>query len=158
MAGRFVHLVELSASHDLLAPARDSVSLSEADLGGVINTSNADMIAAHATTDVEAAVSWNPLTSAIMEELGNNKHFDSSDIPDEIIGLIIVNIVTLAANSNIGKVLTDSSHEMMGLLAAGGEAVPADKAKAFVTDLANCKVLLTSTEMFFDPADAVVFT
>lgn len=158
VAGRSVHLVELSASHDLLAPARDSVSLSEAVLGGDINTYNADMIAAYATTDVEAVVSWNPLVSAIMEELGTNKHFDSSDIPDEIIGLIIVNIVTLAANSNIGKVLTDPSHEMMGLMAAGGEAVLADKAKAFVTDLASCKVLPASTEMFFGPAYAVLFT
>jgi NitT/TauT family transport system substrate-binding protein len=41
-----VNLVELSVSHYLLARALDSVGLAERDLAGVINTSDADMIAA----------------------------------------------------------------------------------------------------------------
>jgi len=66
LAGMPVNLVELSVSHYLLARALDSVGLSEADLDGVINTSDADMIAAFATDDVEAVVTWNPLVSEIM--------------------------------------------------------------------------------------------
>jgi NitT/TauT family transport system substrate-binding protein len=65
LAGKPVNLVELSVSHYLLARGLDSVGLAEADLAGVINTSDADMIAAFATDDVEAVVTWNPLVSTI---------------------------------------------------------------------------------------------
>ena len=57
LAGKPVNLVELSVSHYLLARGLDSVGLAERDLDGVINTSDADMIAAYATDDVEAEVS-----------------------------------------------------------------------------------------------------
>lgn len=158
MAGKPVNLVELSVSHYLLARALDSVSLSEADLDGVINTSDADMIAAFATDDVQAVVTWNPLVSAIMEEPGANMLFDSSDIPGEIIDLMVVNTETLAANPDFGKALTGAWYEVMGLMAAGDEAVLTAMAEASGTDLAGYQAQLASTEMFFDAADAVVFT
>ncbi|MEM9271111.1 MAG: lipid kinase, partial [Pseudomonadota bacterium] len=59
LAGKPVNLVELSVSHYLLARGLDSVGLAERDLAGVINTSDADMIAAYATNEVEAVVTWN---------------------------------------------------------------------------------------------------
>ena len=68
LAGKPVNLVELSVSHYLLARALDSVGLREADLDRVINTSDADMIAAFATPEVEAVVTWNPLVSTILED------------------------------------------------------------------------------------------
>jgi ABC-type nitrate/sulfonate/bicarbonate transport system substrate-binding protein len=68
LAGKPVNLVELSVSHYLLARALDSVGLSEADLAGVVNTSDADMIAAFAASDVQAVVTWNPLVSTILED------------------------------------------------------------------------------------------
>jgi NitT/TauT family transport system substrate-binding protein len=88
LAGKPVNLVELSVSHYLLARALDSVSMKEADLASVINTSDADMIAAFATQDVEAVVTWNPLVSTILEDPKAKKIFDSSDIPGEIIDLM----------------------------------------------------------------------
>jgi len=51
LAGQNVNLVELSVSHYLLARALDGAGLSERDLT-VVNTSDADMIAAYATDDV----------------------------------------------------------------------------------------------------------
>ena len=63
LKGLPVNLVELSVSHYLLARALDSAGMSEADLGGVINTSDADMVAAWKTPDVKAVVTWNPLVS-----------------------------------------------------------------------------------------------
>jgi NitT/TauT family transport system substrate-binding protein len=48
LKGQTVNLVELSVSHYLLARALDSVGMSERDLT-VVNTSDADMIAAYAT-------------------------------------------------------------------------------------------------------------
>ncbi|MDJ0993720.1 MAG: putative urea ABC transporter substrate-binding protein [Dinoroseobacter sp.] len=158
LAGKPVNLVELSVSHYLLARGLDSVGLSEADLDGVINTSDADMIAAYATDDVQAVVTWNPLVSTIMEEPGANKLFDSSDIPGEIIDLMVVNTETLEANPDFGKAMVGAWYEVMALMAAGDEAVLTAMAEASGTDLAGYKAQLASTEMFYDPADAVAFT
>ena len=118
-----VNLVELSVSHYLLARGLDSVGLAERDLGGVINTSDADMIAAFATPDVEAVVTWNPLVSTILEEPGAKKIYDSADIPGEIIDIMWVNTETLAANPDFGKALVGAWYEVMSLMEAGDEEV-----------------------------------
>ncbi|MEL6678694.1 MAG: putative urea ABC transporter substrate-binding protein [Pseudomonadota bacterium] len=158
LAGKPVHLVELSVSHYLLARGLDSVGLSERDLAGVINTSDADMIAAYATDEVEAVVTWNPLVSTILEEPGANKLFDSSDIPGEIIDLMVVNTDTLAANPDFGKALVGAWYETMALMAAGDAAALTAMAEASGTDLAGYKAQLASTEMFYTPAEAIEFT
>ncbi|MDJ0827082.1 MAG: putative urea ABC transporter substrate-binding protein [Rhodobacter sp.] len=158
LAGKPVNLVELSVSHYLLARGLDSVGLAERDLGGVINTSDADMIAAFVTPDVEAVVTWNPLVSTILEEPGATKIYDSSDIPGEIIDIMWVNTETLAANPDFGKALVGAWYEVMGLMAAGDEAALTAMAEASGTDLDGYKAQLASTEMFYDPANAVAFT
>lgn len=158
LAGKTVNLVELSVSHYLLARALDSAEMREADLAGVVNTSDADIIAAYTTDDVEAVVTWNPLVSAILEEPGANKLFDSSDIPGEIIDLMVVNTETLAANPDFGKALVGAWYELMALMAAGDEAVLTEMAEASGTDLAGYQAQLASTQMFYDPAEAVTFT
>ncbi|MEM9049737.1 MAG: putative urea ABC transporter substrate-binding protein [Pseudomonadota bacterium] len=157
LAGKPVNLVELSVSHYLLARALDSVGMKEADLAAVINTSDADMIAAFATEEVEAVVTWNPLVSAILEDPGAAKLFDSADIPGEIIDLMVVNTETLAANPDFGKALVGAWYEVMGLMKAGDAAVLTAMAEASGTDLAGYKAQLASTEMFWEPADAVAF-
>ncbi len=158
LAGKPVNLVELSVSHYLLARGLDSVGLAERDLSGVINTSDADMIAAYSTDDVQAVVTWNPLVSTILEEPGANKLYDSSDIPGEIIDIMWVNTETLAANPNFGKALTGAWYELMSLMEAGDEAALTAMAEASGTDLEGYKAQLASTEMFWNPADAVAFT
>ena len=158
LAGKPVNLVELSVSHYLLARALDSVALEEADLGSVINTSDADMIAVFATDDVQAVVTWNPLVSTILETPGASKLFDSADIPGEIIDLMVVNTETLADNPDFGKALVGAWYETMALMAAGDEAALTEMAEASGTDLAGYKAQLASTAMFFTPAEAVAFT
>lgn len=158
LKGKPVNLVELSVSHYLLARALDSVGMKEADLAGVINTSDADMIAAFATPDVESVVTWNPLVSTILEDPSASKLFDSSDIPGEIIDLMVVNTETLAANPAFGKAMVGAWYEVMSLMASGDEAVLTAMAEASGTDLAGYKAQLASTEMFYDPGDAVAFT
>ena len=158
LAGKPVNLVELSVSHYLLARALDSVGLTEADLAGVINTSDADMIAAFATDDVQAVVTWNPLVSSILEDPSAIKLFDSADIPGEIIDLMVVNTETLADNPDFGKALVGAWYELMGMMAAGDEAALTAMAEASGTDLDGYKAQLASTQMFYDPAEAVTFT
>ena len=158
LAGKPVNLVELSVSHYLLARGLDTAGLSEADLDRVINTSDADMIAAFAADDVEAVVTWNPLVSSILEDPDAVKLFDSSDIPGEIIDLMVVNTETLEANPDFGKALVGAWYELMTLMAAGDEDVLTAMAEASGTDLAGYQAQLASTEMFYDPAAAVAFT
>ncbi|RNC96106.1 MAG: lipid kinase [Oricola sp.] len=157
LAGQNVNLVELSVSHYLLARALDSAGLSERDLT-VVNTSDADMIAAYATDDVTAVVTWNPLLSEIEATPGSTKVFDSSNIPGEIIDIMMVNTETLAANPDFGKALTGAWYEVMGLMAAGDEAALTAMADASGTDLAGYNAQLATTKMFYEPAAAVEFT
>ncbi len=161
LAGAPVNLVELSVSHYLLARALDSVGLAERDLDGVINTSDADMIAAFAASEVEAVVTWNPLVAAIMEDPSANLLFDSSDIPGEIIDLLAVNTETLEANPDFGRALVGAWYELMTIMASDTEegiAARTAMAEASGTDLAGYEAQLAATEFFFDPADAVAFT
>jgi NitT/TauT family transport system substrate-binding protein len=156
LAGKSVNLVELSVSHYLLARGLDSVGLSEADLAGVINTSDADMIAAYATDDVQAVVTWNPLVSEILNSNpGANAVFDSSMIPGEILDLMVVNTQTLADNPDFGKAVAGAWYEVMGLMKAGDEAVLTALAEASGTDVDGYKAQLAATQMFYDPAGAV---
>ncbi|WP_424931775.1 putative urea ABC transporter substrate-binding protein [Amaricoccus macauensis] len=156
LADKPVNLVELSVSHYLLARGLDTVGLSEMDLDGVVNTSDADMIAAFATPDVEAVVTWNPLVSEIMDTSPDaNTVFDSSQIPGEILDLMVVNTETLADNPAFGEALVGAWYEVMSLMAEGDEEVLTAMAEAAGTDLEGYKAQLEATEMFYDPADAV---
>ncbi|MEP2783629.1 MAG: putative urea ABC transporter substrate-binding protein [Pseudoruegeria sp.] len=151
-----VNLVELSVSHYLLARGLDTVGLSEADLDGVINTSDADMIAAYATDDVQALVTWNPLVAEITDSNPEaNVLFDSSMIPGEILDLMVVNTETLADNPDFGKAVVGAWYEVMTLIAAGDEEALTAMAEASGTDLEGFKAQLAATEMFVDPAAAV---
>ncbi|WP_421723830.1 putative urea ABC transporter substrate-binding protein [Bauldia sp.] len=158
--GQNVNLVELSVSHYLLARALDSVELREADIT-VVNTSDADIVAAHTTPDVTAVVTWNPLLSEIEAMPGSNKVFDSSAIPGEIIDIMMVNTETLAANPDFGKALVGAWYELMSIMSQDDEAGIAARtamAEASGTDLAGYDAQLATTQMFYDPADAVAFT
>ncbi len=156
LAGKRVNLVELSVSHYLLARGLDSVGLSERDLAGIVNTSDADMIAAFSTPDVEAVVTWNPLVSEILATYPDaNVVFDSAQIPGEILDLMVVNTEVLRANPNFGRALVGAWYEVMSLMQAGDEGVLSALAEASGTDLAGYKAQLEATQMFYTPADAV---
>ncbi|WP_428927543.1 putative urea ABC transporter substrate-binding protein [Marinibacterium sp. SX1] len=158
LKGAPVHLVELSVSHYLMARALDSVGLAEKDLGGVINTSDADMIAAYATDDVSTVVTWNPLVAEILDGPDATKIYDSSDIPGEIIDIMWANTEVLDANPDFGKAMAGAWYEVMGLMAAGDEDVLTAMGEASGTDLDGYKAQLAATEMFYTPEEAVAFT
>ena len=156
LAGTSVNLVELSVSHYLLARALDSVDLSERDLDGVVNTSDADMIAAFATDDVSTVVTWNPLVSEIVaSDPEATILFDSAEIPGEILDLLVVNTEVLEANPDFGRAVAGAWYEVMGLMEAGDEAALGAMAEAAGTDLAGYRAQLDATRMFYDPAEAV---
>lgn len=157
--GQNVNLVELSVSHYLLARGLESEGLSELDVK-VVNTSDADMVAAFNTKDVTSVVTWNPLLSVVTSMPNSHLVFDSSSIPGEIIDLMVVNTETLKQHPELGKALVGAWYEIMGTVAAKTEAGKAARAmmgKASGTDLAGFERQLASTKMFFNPDDAVDF-
>jgi NitT/TauT family transport system substrate-binding protein len=160
IAGQNVNLVELSVSHYLLARALDAVSLKEADLK-VVNTSDADIVAAYQTPDVTAVVTWNPLLSEVLKSPGASEVFNSSQIPGEIIDMMVVNTQTLKENPALGKALVGAWYEAMRTMQGDGDAAKAARTKmaeASGTDLAGFDAQLKTTRMFYEPADAVAFT
>ena len=158
--GQKVNLVQLSVSHYLLARGLSTVGLSEKDIT-VVNTSDADMVAVYGSKDVTAVTTWNPLLSEVMAMPQSHKVFDSSQIPGEIIDLMVVNTDTLKKNPNFGKALTGAWYEIMSSMrGTNAQAVAArtDMAKASGTDLKGYDAQLATTQMFYDAASAVGFT
>jgi len=153
--GQNINLVELSVSHYLLARGLESVGLSERDVK-VVNTSDADLVAAFTTKDVTAVATWNPLVSEILNMPKANKVFDSSNIPGEIIDTLIVNTKTLEENPKLGKALVGAWYEIMAEMEKSA-AVREHMGKASGTDLAGFEAQLASTKMFYSAKDAVKF-
>lgn len=154
--GQNVNLVELSVSHYLLARGLESVGMSERDVK-VVNTSDADLVAAYSTDDVTSVVTWNPLLSEITAIPKATKVFDSSNIPGEIIDLLVVNTKTLKDNPKLGKALVGAWYEIMSKMEST-EKVREHMAVASATDLAGYEAQLATTKMFYTPASAVEFT
>ena len=159
LKGTPVNLVELSVSHYLLARGLETVGLAEKDLS-VVNTSDADLVAAFASDDVKAVTTWNPLLAEVAATPGVSKVFDSSQIPGEIIDLLVVNSATLKDNPAFGKALTGAWYEIMATMSADtaeGIAAREHMAKASGTDLAGFEAQLAATRMFYSAKDAVAF-
>jgi len=157
--GQNVNLVELSVSHYLLARALETVGMKESDVK-VVNTSDADMVAVYGTKDVTSVVTWNPLLSEILTQPASTKVFDSSQIPGEIMDLMIVNTETLKKNPALGKALVGAWYEIMSIMSGTDKNAIAAKtsmAAASGTDLAGFESQLASTKMFYTPASAVEF-
>ncbi|MEZ5930951.1 MAG: putative urea ABC transporter substrate-binding protein [Alphaproteobacteria bacterium] len=161
LKGATVNLVELSVSHYLLARALEGAGLAERDLT-VVNTSDADLVSVFTSTeDVEHVVTWNPLLAEVAAYPDATKLFDSSQIPGEIIDMMVVNTEVLEANPDFGKALVGAWYETMAIMKSDdGDAVAARTAmgEAAGTDLEGYDAQLASTEMFYQPGDAVAFT
>jgi NitT/TauT family transport system substrate-binding protein len=155
--GQSVNLVELSVSHYLLARGLASVGLKESDVK-VVNTSDADIVAAYATPGVTATVTWKPLLSEVVASQKSSLVFDSSRTPGEILDLMVVNTKVLKEHPELGKALVGAWYEIMGLMQAKDEAASAalaSMAKASGTDLAGFNEQLATTNMYWKASDAV---
>ncbi len=160
LKGQKINLVELSVSHYLLARALDAAKLSEKDVT-VVNTSDADIVAAFKTPDVKAVVTWNPLLSEVAAEPGAKVLYTSANIPGEIIDMMVVNSEALKDNPAFGKALVGAWFEIMTIMMKDDEK--GKKARTYMaeksgTDLKGYDAQLATTKMFYKAADAVAFT
>ncbi|HBO37628.1 MAG TPA: lipid kinase [Pasteurellaceae bacterium] len=157
--GANVNLVELSLSHYLLARGLNSVGLSEDDVQ-IINTSDADIVSIYNTNNVKALVTWNPMVNEIMKLPESHIVFDSSQIPGEIMDLMVVNTETLKQHPALGKALVGAWYETMQIMASDseqGKMARSIMAQAAGTDLASYENQLATTKMFYQAKEALDF-
>jgi NitT/TauT family transport system substrate-binding protein len=156
LKGREVKLVELSVSHYLLARALAMNALQENDVK-LMNTSDADIAAVFAADKNGAVVTWNPPLMQCRNVKDAKLVFDSSQIPGEIIDMMVVRS---DAPDALKKALVGAWFETMAVISskskAGKEAVEYMANVAGGT-VAEFKAQLRTTAMFYTPAEAVAF-
>lgn len=150
-------LVELSVSHYLLSRALVKNGLSEKDVK-VVNTSDADIAAVWESNPKGFVVTWNPLLMTVLNVPKTTLLFDSSQIPGEIIDLMVVRT---DAPEALKKALTGAWFETMAVMSGRGEKTK--EAIEFMATTAGAtpaefKAQLKTTAMFYQAKDAVAFT
>ncbi len=158
--GQNVNIVQYSVSQYLLDRGLQMHGMTERDIK-IVNTSDADMAAAFLTPQVTAVTTWNPIVEQIDADKGAHNVFNSSQIPGEILDLVIVNTKTLNANPDFAKALCGIWYETLGIMLANTPA--ATKAQTEMgqlsgTDYAGFASQLKTTHLFSDPANAANFT
>jgi len=156
--GRNLKLVALSVSHYLLARCLQKAGMTEKDVS-VTNVSDADINAQFATdpNKTVTVVTWNPILMSIRQLPGVTVLCDSSQIPGEILDMLVVN---KAVDERFKKAVTGAWFEaaaMMKTGAVGNAKALAAMAKSAGGTLAEYKRQLTTTYMFYTPADAVAY-
>jgi NitT/TauT family transport system substrate-binding protein len=157
--GRNVNLVELSVSHYLLARALESANLAPTDVH-IVNTSDADIVAAYGVPATTTVVTWNPLLSEIDAQPGANLVFDSSSIPGEILDTLVVRTEALQSNPNLGRALAGIWYETMAIMSSDtpeGAAARAAMGQLSGTDQAGYEAQLRATAMYYTAQSAVDF-
>ena len=160
LAGKQVSLVELSVSHYTLVRALEMTGMQESDVT-IINTSDSDIAPAFmANRSQKAVVTWNPLVMQILQEPGIAKIFDSSQIPGEILDLMVARTDVLNKNPELGRALTGAWYEAMGIMSQRGPT--ANEAMSIMAESAGCspteyKMQLKTTAMFYKPEEAVAY-
>ncbi|MBN1183110.1 MAG: ABC transporter substrate-binding protein [Bacteroidales bacterium] len=153
-----VSLVEYSVSHYLLSRALDKNGMKDDDVK-VINVSDSDIAPAFVSNkDQKVVVTWNPLVMEIMQTPGITKIFDSSQIPGEILDMMMINKKVLDANPNLAKALNEIWFEVMTIMSTRGPKADAAlevMAKAGGSSLTEYKAQLKTTAMFYKAQDAV---
>lgn len=158
--GQKVNLLELSVSHYFLARALESVGMSERDVK-VVNTSDADIVAAWGTPQVTAAAAWNPQLATMLKQPNSFLVYDSSKIPGEILDMAMVNTQVLKENPAFGKALVGAWFETLAVMSKNDAKAKAAKemmAKLSGTDLAGYEAQLKATMLFYTPKDTYAFT
>ncbi|MBI4349478.1 MAG: ABC transporter substrate-binding protein [Elusimicrobia bacterium] len=156
LRGRPVKLVQLSVSHYLLSRALGMNSMSEKDIT-IVNTSDADIGAVYATDPNGSAVTWNPILMKARNAPGSTLVFDSSQIPGEIMDLLVVKT---GAPEELKKALTGAWYETLRTMSGKDKKAAsaiASMAKFAGGTTAEFKAQLKTTRMFYDAAEAASF-
>jgi NitT/TauT family transport system substrate-binding protein len=140
----------------MLARALEMNGMKERDIK-TVNTSDSDIAAVFSTDKNGAVVTWNPPLQQVRNVKGAKMVFDSSQIPGEIMDLMVVRT---AAPDSLKKALTGAWYEVMAVMSDKGK--PADAAVEYMAKFSGATVpefraQLATTAMFYKAADAAAF-
>lgn len=160
LVGREIMLVENSVSHYLLYRAlglqNPTIPISKVKTR---NVSDADLAALFtAATGKAACVTWNPPLMTARQVKGVKEVFDSSQIPGEILDLLVVRT---DAPEGVKQALAATWYEVMAIMYGSGaktEEALNFMAKSAGGTRAEFDSQLKTTFMYHDPARAVEFT
>jgi NitT/TauT family transport system substrate-binding protein len=128
-----------------------------------LNTSDSDIAAAFITdSSKDVVVTWKPLVSQIAKAKGVKTIFNSSQIPGEILDLLVVRTDVLkrpdGSGQKFAKALAGAWYEVMAQMSkpAGGETdkVLGSIAEASQDTVPSYKEQLATTHMFYTPQSA----
>jgi NitT/TauT family transport system substrate-binding protein len=131
-----------------------------------LNTSDSDIAAAFLTDpSKDVVVTWKPLVSQIARAKGVKTLFNSSEIPGEILDLLVVRTDVLQRPDGSGRkfaqAVTGAWYEVLGLMSKPGpesDKVLAGIAEASEDSLASYKEQLSTTHLFYTPQSALQMT
>lgn len=162
LCGKEIMLVELSVSHYMLSRALEQIGLSEKCIK-LINTTDSDIAPAFISNKkVNGVITWNPLVMKIQKQKGITSIFNSSQIPGELMDLMVVNTKTLQQYPEFGKALTGAWYEVMDIMAVTEDSKLKKEAFEIMAESAGCSVeeykqQLITTEMYYKPEEALSF-
>jgi NitT/TauT family transport system substrate-binding protein len=161
--GKQVLLVEKTVSQYLFERAMAMNGLgSRIKQVRYINTSDSDIAAAFLTdASKPVVVTWKPLVSQIARAKDVKTIFNSSQIPGEILDLLVVRTEVLnrpdGSGQKFAKAIAGAWYEVMGLMTAPGPAgdkVLTGIAEASQDSLLSYREQLATTHMFYTPQSA----
>src|SRR5229473_3872400 len=128
-----------------------------------LNTSDSDIASAFLTNQSKpVVVTWKPLVSQIVKAKGVKVLFNSSQIPGEILDLLVVRTEVLnradGSGQKFAKAIAGAWYEVMSQMSVPGAAtdkVLSGIAEASQDSLASYKEQLSTTHMFYTPQSAV---
>jgi NitT/TauT family transport system substrate-binding protein len=126
-----------------------------------INTSDSDIAAAFLTDSSKpVVVTWKPMVSQIMKSKDVKIVFNSSQIPGEILDLMVVRTDVLnrpdGSGQKFAKALAGAWYEVMNQMTGpGADKVLTQIAEASQDSLSSYKEQLSTTHMFYTPKSGV---
>jgi len=161
LAGKRVLLVEKTVSQYLLERAY-VVNGAETELKKVrlVNTSDRDIVAAYMNDSAQAGVvTWKPLVSQIAKMKDVKTLFNSSQIPGEILDLLVVRTDVLkrpdGAGQQFAKAITGAWYELLSeMTGPNADKVLSSIAAVSEDTLSSYKEQLSTTHMLYKPSEA----
>ncbi len=159
LKGQKVLLEQFSVSHYLLTRALAENGIPEAEVA-IENIPGDDAGKAFLTDDsVKAVTTWNPHLFLAKESKKGNVIFDSSNIPGEIIDLLVFNGDTLKKNPKAVEAVTLAWYDAMALITnpETRESAIATMAEGAGASVEEFKKMLGGTNLYTDAGEAVSF-
>jgi NitT/TauT family transport system substrate-binding protein len=163
--GKEVLLVEKTVSQYLFERAM-AINGLETQIRRVkyVNTSDSDIAAAFLTdAGKPVVVTWKPMVSQIAKTKDTKVIFNSSQIPGEILDLLVTRTDILnrpdGSGQKFAKAMTGAWYELMSqMTAAGNDKVLTGIAEASKDTLESYREQLRTTQMFYTPQSALQIT